>query len=179
MYFSINLATRTYLDRRLVNRIGAAICVVLLIMLAWNINRAASSFGELRRLRSDNSSFENRLSSRPSGVSEQEYSGLLSSIGFYNDIIRQKTFNWLGLLDKLELTTPEGIALSALTPDMKKGDIKIEGRAKNFAQLRLFLDKLEDSKDFTSILLLSNSELAVGERIKAVQFTISCKAAQQ
>jgi len=179
MYFSINLATRTYLDRRLVNRIGACLVIALLLLLAWNINRAAWSFGELRRLRADIKADESSLSSRPHGVSEKEYTGLLGTIGFYNEIIGRKSFNWLGLLDQLEQVTPEGIALSALTPDRKSGEVKIEGRAKNFAQLRVYLDKLEDSRVFTSILLLSHSTIAVGERTKAVQFSISCKAAPQ
>jgi Tfp pilus assembly protein PilN len=83
------------------------------------------------------------------------------------------------LLERLELATPEGIALSALTPDMKSGAIKIEGRARNFAHIRLYLDRLEDSKFFSSILLLSHSNITAGERAKAVQFSISCKAAPQ
>jgi hypothetical protein len=181
MYFSINLATRTYLDRRLVNRIGAGLCALLLILLAWNVNRAAWSFGELRRLRADNSSYESRLNSRPQGVSEKEYNLLLGRIAFYNEIIGRKSFNWLGLLEQLELATPEGIALSALAPEMKNGatTLKIEGRAKGFAQVRSYLDRLEDSKVFSSILLLSHTNIAVGERTKAVQFTISCKVAPQ
>jgi type IV pilus assembly protein PilN len=179
MYFSINLATRTYFDRRLVNRVGALILVLLLVLLVWNVNRTAWGTGELRRLRTDIASNESRLNSRPNGISEKDYTGLLARIGFYNEIIGRKSFNWMGLLEQLELTTPEGIALSALTPDKKSGDIKIEGRAKNFAQLKLYLDKLEDSRVFTSILLLSHAEVAVGERAKAVQFSISCKAALQ
>jgi type IV pilus assembly protein PilN len=179
MYFSINLATRTYLDRRLVNRIGAAICAALLLILAWNINHAASNLGELRRLRADIASYESRLSSRPNGVSEKEYTRLLGSISFYNEIIGRKSFNWMGLLEQLELVTPEGIALSAVAPDMKTWDLKIDGRAKNFAQIRSYLDKLEDSKVFTSVLLLSHANVLVGNQTKAVQFSISCKAAPQ
>lgn len=179
MYFTINLATRTYLDRRLVNRIGAGIFATLIIMLAWNINRVAWDVGELRRLRADIATYENRLSSRPNGVSEKDYTSLLANISFYNEIISRKTFNWMGLLEQLELATPEGIGLSALTPDRKTGELKIEGRAKNFAHIKLFLDKLEDSKVFTSILLLSHSDVAAGERSKGVQFSISCKAALQ
>lgn len=179
MYFSINLATRTYLDRKLVNRVGAGICAVLVLLLVWNISRAAWSYGELRRLRAEITSYESRLNSRPSGVSEKEYTRLLGDIGFYNAIIARKTFNWMGLLEQLELVTPEGIALASLVPDRITGVVKIEGRAKNFALIKLYLEKLEDSKVFTSILLLSHSELLVGERTKGVLFSISCKAAQQ
>lgn len=179
MYFSINLATRTYLDRRLVNRVSAGIGAVLFILLAWNISRIAWHLGELRRLRADITAYESRLDSRPNGVSEKDYTGLLANIGFYNEVIARKSFNWMGLLEQLELATPEGIALSAVAPDKKIGDIKIEGRAKNFSQIKVYLNKLEDSKVFTSIFLLSHSDVAVGEREKGVQFSISCKAALQ
>lgn len=179
MQFTINLATRTYLDRRLVNRVGFGAAAVLLLLLAFNVNRAAWNFGELRRLRTDIHSYEDRLNSRPNGVSEKEYTNLLATIKFYNEIIGRKSFNWLGLLEQLELVTPEGIALSALTPDKKSGILKIEGRAKSFAQIKTYLDQLENSKVFTSILLLSHSDVAVGERTKGVLFSITCKAAPQ
>jgi type IV pilus assembly protein PilN len=179
MYFSINLATRTYLDRRVVNRVGAALFILLLLLLAWNVYRIAWNSGELRRLRADIVSYETKLNSRPSGVSETEYTQMLESIKFYNEIIDRKTYNWMGLLEQLENATPDGIALSHVTPDRKSGDIKIEGRAKNFAHLKSYLDKLEDSKFFTSILLLSHTNIELGERTKGLQFSISCKAAQQ
>lgn len=176
MYFSINLATRTYLDRRLVNRVGVALFTLLSLLLIWNVYRVAINAAELSRVRTENSSFEERLNSRPQGVSEKEYTKLLATVGFYNEIIGRKVFNWMGLLEQLENTTPEGIALSLVAPDRKNGDIKIEGRAKNFVLLKTYLDKLEDSRVFTSIFLVSHSNIAVGERSKGVQFTVTCKA---
>jgi type IV pilus assembly protein PilN len=179
MHFSINLATRTYLDRRLVYRTGGLILAVLFIMLVYNINRTAWTYGELRRLRTDNASFQDKLNSRPSGVSEKDYNRLLASVGFFNDLVGRKSFSWMGLLDQLEGSTTDGIAFSALTPDRKTGLLKIDGRAKSFSHLKTFLDKLEDSRIFTGILLLSHSEIAVGEKARGIQFSISCKAALQ
>lgn len=179
MRFTINLATRTYLDRRLVNRVGLFVLVVLLVMLVWNVYRAAWGFGELRRLQGDNVAFEKKLNSRPSGVSEKDYTRLLARITFYNEVIGRKSFSWLGLLDQLESVVTEGIAISTLTPDRKSGLLKIDGRARNFSQLRSFLDKLEDSRVFTSVMLLSHSDITVGEKTKGIQFSLSCKAALQ
>lgn len=179
MRFTINLATRTHLDYRLVNRAGYALLALLLLLLVWNFSRAAWDIGELRRLKSDITSYENRLNSRPSGVSEKEYTSLLAGIKFYNEIIGRKSFNWLGLLDRVESATPEGISLSLLAPDRKTGEIKIEGHAKGFSQVRSYLEKLEDSKLFASILLLSHADIAVGDKARGVHFTISCKAASQ
>ena len=176
MRFTINLATRTHIDRKLVNRAGYAVLALLLILLVWNISRTTWSLGELRRLQADNAAYENRLNSRPNGVSEKDFTRLLADIKFYNEIISRKSYNWLGLLEQLEGATPEGIALSLFTPDKKAGEFKIEGNAKSFGHVRTYLDKLEDSKTFNSILLLSHSELAVGEKTKGIKFAISCKA---
>jgi type IV pilus assembly protein PilN len=179
MRFTINIATRAHIDRKLVNRAGYAVLALLLVLLVWNISRTFWSLGELRRLQADNISFGNRLNSRPSGVSEKDFTRLLADIRFYNEIIGRKSYNWLGLLDQLEAVTPEGIALTAVGPDRIKGELKIEGHARSFALIRSYLEKLEDSKAYTSILLLSHSNVAVGEKNKGVNFAISCKAALQ
>jgi len=179
MRFTINIATRTHIDSKMVNRAGYAVLAILLVLLVWNISRTAWSVGELRRLRADNSLYEQRLNSRPSGVSEKDFTRLLAEIKFYNEMIGRKSYNWLGLLEQLEGATPEGIALSVLEPDRKKGELKVERHARSFALVRSYLERLEDSKAFTSILLLSHSIVAVGEKQKGVHFAISCKAALQ
>ena len=179
MRFTINIATRTHIDRKMVNRTGYAVLALLFVLLVWNISRTFWSLGELRRLKADNASYEQRLNSRPSGVSEKDFTRLLADIKFYNEIIGRKSFNWLGLLEQLEGATPEGIALTVVGLDRKKGELKIEGHARSFALVRAYLEKLEESRFFTSILLLSHSNVTVGEKGKGVHFAISCKAALQ
>ncbi len=175
MRFTINLATRSYLDHRLVNQIVIVCMVILLALLAWNISRLSWNMGELRRLKTDIASFENRLNSRPAGVSEKDFSRMQSSIRFYNGVIEHKTFNWLGLLDKLETATPEGISLAAVDPETKNGELLIEGRCATFAHVRSYLDKLEDSRLFTNIQLVSHQNLSLGEKTRGVQFVITCR----
>jgi type IV pilus assembly protein PilN len=176
MQFTINLATRTYLDHRLVNRICISAVALLAIMLLWNLSRVLSFMGELQRLKSDIVTYEERLNNRPKDVPEKDYTRLLATISFYNEIIDRKTFNWLGLLENLENATPEGNALISLTPDRKSGEIKIDGRAHSFANLRAYLEKLDESKNFTKVLLLSQHDLVVSDMARGVQFTISCRA---
>lgn len=175
MRFTINLASRTYLDQRLIRRCIVAGMAVMLLLTAWNVIRISTNLGELRRLNAENATFEAKLNSRPAGVSESDFSRLLASVRFFNGVIERKSYPWLGLLDQVENATPEGIALSSLVPEMKNRAVKIDGRAKSFAQVRAYMDKLEDSKKFTDILLLSHGELLVGEKTRAVQFTISCR----
>jgi len=175
MRFTLNLATKTYIDQRLVNRVVVVSLVLLLALLVWNVSRFARNMGELDRLAAENAAFEGRLNSRPTGVSEKEYNLLLASIRFYNGVIERKAFSWLALLEQLENSTPEGIALSSFAPEKNSGEFKIEGRAKSFANVKSYLEKMEDSHDFKDILLLSHSDVAFGEKSRGVQFTISCR----
>lgn len=179
MRFTINLTTRMHLDPKLVNRAGYLILGIFCVALAWNVSRAAWSYGEVRRLGAEISAFESKLNSRPSGVSEQGVNQLLTDIKYYNEIIGRKAFNWLSLLEQIETVTPDGVALTMLTPDRTKGTVTIEGHAKSFANVRTYVEKLEDSKTFTSVLLLSHSNVAVGDKVRGVHFSISCKAALQ
>lgn len=175
MRFSINLATRSYIDQRLVRRGVIALIALLVLLAGWNVTRLASNLGELRRLKAEIATFEEKLNSRPAGVSESDFNRQLAAIAFYNGVIERKAYNWLGLLEQLENATPEGIALSGLTPDPKSGILRIEGRARSFAQVRTYIEKLEDSKSFSEIMLLSHGELQVGETTRGVLFAISCR----
>ena len=175
MRFTINLATRTYLDQQLIRRCVVICSAVMVMLTAWNVTRLLANLGTLGRLKAENAAFEGQLNSRPAGVSDADFNRLVSSIRFYNTIIERKTQNWLGLLEQVENATPEGIALTRLDPDTKKNNLKIEGRAKRFALVQAYVEQLEDSKNFSEILLLSHGDDLVGEKSHGVKFTISCK----
>jgi len=176
MRFTINLATKTYLDHRKLNQACVAGLTILVLLLVWNVTRISWNLGDLRRLVAENKNLEARINARPPGVSEKEYSRTMGRIHFYNEVIERKSFSWLELLDQLENVTPAGIALVSLTPDKKNTGLQIEGRAKNFDTMKSYLENLENSKVFTNILLLSHHDLAVGEKTRGVQFTLSCQA---
>jgi type IV pilus assembly protein PilN len=177
MRFTINLATRVYVDQRLVSQVCFAVIALLLLVLSWNTFVACSNLGELRRLKSDIATYEGRLNSRPRDVPEREYTRLLAEIDFFNGVIERKSFNWLGLLEQMENTLPDGVALVSLAPDTKNGEVKIDGRAHSFANLRTYLEKLDESKVFTEVLLLSHHDVVLSDKVRGVQFTISCRTA--
>jgi type IV pilus assembly protein PilN len=175
MLFSINLATRTYLDQRLLNRVCAVAIAVLVLLLGWNVTRISWNMGEQRRLASEVKALEGSLNTRPGGVSEKDFARQQARIRFFNEIIDRKGTNWLNLLELVENATPEGISLAALTPGKKSGELKLEGRARSFAVVRQYVEKLEGSKSFSDVLLLSHQEMMVGENGRGVQFSISCR----
>lgn len=175
MRFTINLATRTCLDHRLLNRIAYCTITVLCVTTGWNASRISSNMGEQSRLNAEIATIESRLGTKPNGISESDFNRQKSRIRFYNEIIERKGVNWINLLEKFEMVTPEGISLSSLSPGKGHEEWKLDGRARSFKIVQQYLEKLEASKNFTNILLLSHQNVAAGEKGRGVQFSISCK----
>ncbi len=175
MRFTINLATRTYLDNRMLNRFAVCAITILLIISAWNVSRISSNMGEQSRLNDEVSVLQGKIGAKPSGVSEVDFSRQKARIRFYNAVLERKSINWLSLLESFENVTPEGISLSSLSQGTKHEEWKLEGRARSFKLVQQYLEKLESSKSFSNVMLLSHQNLTVGEKVHGIQFTISCK----
>lgn len=174
MRFTINLATRTYLDHSLLNRLGYCAIAVLLAITGWNVNRVSSNMGEQTRLDAEITVIQGRLGTKPGNISENEFSRQKTSIRFYNEIIERKSLNWLSMLESIENITPEGISLSSLTQDKKLDEWKLDGHARSFKSVQHYLEKLEASKNFSNVLLLSHQNMVAGENVRGVQFSITC-----
>ncbi len=172
MLLKINLATRTYIDTGLLNIVVAAMIVIFGMSLFFQIRETATRAGEVQRFTRETAAF---AGSEKGEVSAKEYQELLARIHFANDVIARKTFNWLALLDRLEGVVPDGIALSAIEPDLKEQSLKLAGAARNFQNLRQLMENLEASNYFTNVYLETQSEMpAVGNK-KVTSFAISCK----
>ncbi len=175
MRITINLATRIYLDHRLLNRFGYCAITLLLALSGWNISRISSNMGEKSRLNAELTAIQNKLEPKPGGISETDVTRQKTRVRFYNEIIERKNTNWLNMLETFENNTPAGISLSLLAPEKNQGEWKLEGYAKTFAFVQQYLEKLEASKNFSNVLLLSHRNFISGDKAHGVQFTISCK----
>lgn len=176
MRFTINLATRTYINSRQVNLILGGIGLLLVALFGWLFLTVAGNRGVERKLGGELAAVEARLKASGTGVTDKEYQALLGRIKSTNGIIQRKAFNWLGFLNWLEMVVPDGVMVTALEPSLKEGKLTISGVARSFQNLRTFLEHLEDSKFFTDIYLLSQTDLKVDETQKGVSFSVSCKA---
>ena len=175
MRYSINLATRTYLDHQLLNRLGYCAIALLLAITGWNVSQVSSNMSEQTLLNSEVAKIQNRTGAKPSGITEADFSRQKGHIRFYNKIIESKSTDWLALLELFENTTPEGIALASLSPDKGREEWKLEGHARTFKSIQQYLEKLDAAKYFSDVLLLSHRNMVSGEKSGGVQFAISCK----
>lgn len=175
MRLTINLATRSFLDQRWVNRVFLLAVVVLAALLVWNFFRFSWNFGEMRRLDAETVAAEKRLKSAPPGISEQDHARIKAGATYFNDIIKRKTFSWLAFLEQVENATPDGVAVSLLSPDRASGIMKIDGWARNFRDLENYMEMLESSGNFHDVLLLSHKNEELWEQAKGVKFSVSCR----
>jgi len=98
-----------------------------------------------------------------------------ADVDFYNAVIEKKSYDWLKLLRILENSTPENVALSGIAQDKKSGDLRIEGRTATFDNVRRYLERLEDSKEFKNISLMAHKETLSEDKKKVVEFSLVCR----
>jgi type IV pilus assembly protein PilN len=175
MQFKINLATKIYINTRLLKLCTLATVVLGVLFLFLNIINISTRAGEIKSLSSRLAAMNDKSKAVGKGVSEKEYTAVLAKIDFANAIIEKKMFNWLALLDRLETVVPEGVAISSIEPDPKSQVLKLAGVGRSFKNLRIFMENLEDSKYFTEVYLSSQGNDKLSDSTQGVTFSLTCK----
>lgn len=174
MRLTINLATRRHLNTRLINLLLVASLVLLGALLLFKLRELAYQQAELARIRGLSAA----TGHRPAGgaaVSEAKWRELAGRISFANGLIEKKGVNWLKLLDYLEEVVPNGVALTQIEPVQHEQLLRIGGAARSFAELRALLENMEQSKNFSQVYLLSQSNAKVGLTQHGIIFAVTCK----
>ncbi len=175
MRFKINLATRTYIDKKKANRAIVVAIAIMVLLLLVQIKIYSSNLGEISRFNSLKTAEEARNKKKLPEFSEKDYLKLTENIKFCNGLIEKKTYDWVGLLNRLESVVPDGLTLTSLEPDSKEHKLKLEGNSLNFGALRHFMENLEASEFFSDIYLYKQDESEKEDKRKLISFTIECK----
>ena len=175
MDLKINLSTRYFVDTRRLNAALAAAVALLVLVMFFCVKGLASNAGQAKQLEGDLAKLQARFAASAKGVSEQEYQGVIKKITIANGILKKRGLNWLLLLDRLESVVPEGVALSSIEPKLKEGTLTLSGSAKEFRNLRAFVENLEAEPRFSDVFLQSQTEIKEGENQRGVGFTVTCK----
>ncbi|MBJ6749305.1 PilN domain-containing protein [Geomonas anaerohicana] len=178
MKLTINLATRRYVNLPQLNAILTASFVILALLLVYLVREVANNQVEINKIKSDSAAASRGPTGAPPVPAEQ-MKALESKIAFANTLIDQKSVNWLGLLDKLELVVPGGVALTQVEPStLDPQSVKLSGLALSFGSLRTLLENMEQSPNFSEVYLLSQTERKVGKDQQGFGFSISCKVSK-
>ena len=174
MNFSINLATRVYVDFKKVNLCFLIAGVILSSWLFLSIYTFIDNSAELKKF----AEYKARLShgADTKKVSELDYTGFLANVENVNSILYRRSYDWLSLLSNLERLVPEGVALNSLEPSAsdKGTTLRLSASARNFSGVRKFIENLESSQVFSEVYLTNQATTKEGTQ-KGLNFTVTCK----
>ncbi len=175
MRFKINLATRTYINKKKANSAIVAAIAILLLLLLVQVKIYSGNAGEISRISSLKTAEEARFKKRIPEFTEKDYQKLTEDIKFCNGLIQKKTYDWVGLLNRLESVVPDGLTLTSLEPDSEDHTLKLAGNSLNFGAMRHFMENLEASDFFSDVYLYKQDQNEQADNRKLISFTIACK----
>ncbi len=175
MKFQINLATRIYINARRLRFSTAVALLVLGVVLVLNISYIATKYEEINRAATEIATLSGKTKTASKEVPQKQYQALLNKISFANNVIEKKTYDWLSLLNHLEVVVPDGVAITSIEPELKTQGVKLVGVTRGFSNLRVLIEHLEDSKFFTNVYIVSQSEAKLIDNTQGITFNLTCK----
>lgn len=160
MHLPINLATRSYYNRKRVRSIVSILLAVFFIFTSIGIYRFFNARVDSRHLATEISSLEKQLSSQPIGVSEHAYKLHIQQLTTLNELLDRRQRSQLSLLNDLEATLPVGATLTQITPDSKNRLVKLEGQVRSLTILSNLLELLAKTSCFSNPILIKSENTA-------------------
>jgi hypothetical protein len=104
-------------------------------------------------------------------LSEQAARAQMLEVKQANQVVRQLGLPWNALLNAVESSGGQQIALLSLEPDLQKGMVKIGGEAKDFDALLNYVKELSTREVFGSVML-QNHQIQRDIAEKPVRFSL-------
>lgn len=165
MKLTLNLASRTYVNRRLLYLGYALVLGTLVLLLAFGAHRAWRLRAHSLQLGVQLSTLEKTLGEvgeeTEPVVTAAEMARQKAQVTSANAILERDGFRWTVLLDRLEEMTLEGVTIVSLQPDYKARSLRLTGQARSLKELRAFLDRLITSPAFSEVYLLQQGSAKV------------------
>lgn len=181
MYFRLNLASRSYLDRRSVRRWLLLACGLLALLLAVNLLYGWRNLQQLRQVDAHLAEVDGKLAAQrgreATTYTPAVFARAMEQIGAANQIIDADRFRWTALLGRLEELLPADVAIRSLKPNYRDRSLQISAVARDTAAMRELLDALLAAEGLDQVFLINQSlaEQADGEPV--VQFSLSIREA--
>ena len=178
MKYTLNLATRAYVNRRTLYVSYALIGALLIVVFLYNTMRFFTLNNEINRNRANIESIEKNILAR-TGVeiadySEENYQEMLKNIQDANEILQRDSFRWSGFLDQMETVVPRQVRILRINPNYIERSVSLSGQAKNLNSLKSLIDNIIDSKHYSQVLLERQSSES---QSKMISFSIRLEGA--
>lgn len=159
--------------RRRGSRIGwvlllaGAVLIGMAVLDWWAANGQAAHWGAQARNWQDKAK---RLEGRGIGVAVDS-AAFRQQVQATGKAISRLATPWGELYSTLESSIDESVSLLAISPNAEKGELRLNGEAKDFAALRSYLQRLSDSGTLTDVRLL-RQEVKQSDAQRPILFSI-------
>ncbi|NCO53172.1 MAG: PilN domain-containing protein [Deltaproteobacteria bacterium] len=165
MKLNVNLASRRYVNHRLVTYGFLSAAAVLALLALWCGQTLLAHRQQLivyQQQTQDVSAQLNRLRGEPrKPLSVAERVALEETFTQAGHLLKRDAFRWTALLDQMEELVPTGVSLAGFRPDYAKNRLAMTGRARGLKEMRVFLDRLLKDQGFERVFLQSHSRIMV------------------
>lgn len=157
MKYTLNLATRSYVNRRTLYLSYALLGALFFVVLLFNTIRLFALDSDISRSKTNIEMIKTNILARTgieaSDFSELSYQNLLASIQNANDILQRDSFRWTGFLNQMETVVPRGVRILRIDPSYKERSVKLSGQARNLKSLKSFIDNSIESGNYSHVFL--------------------------
>lgn len=165
MKFTLNLASRRYVNKRALHYgFFAALCILLLFG-GREVSTLITSNNALqlnqRRLVETRQQLQALRGGPIRTLSIEERASLEKEFSVVADLLALDAFRWTELLDRMEKLLPKGVSLNAFRPDYKKKSLNLSGNARTLKDMRIFLDRLLKNENFRQVYLKNHSRIKI------------------
>jgi type IV pilus assembly protein PilN len=177
MKLSINLASRSYVNRRLVGLGILLLSIFFAAVLLFQGNAYLSDRRLLMVCQERISELQSELNAKQSAqIDPQDVAAKQSALEEAQRLLKRDAFRWTTLFDRMEAVLPDGVSLLSFNPDYEKQSLNINGVALDLKSLQRFLDNLEED-DFDPVYLTSQGKREVddgsGGKKSALTFSLN------
>ena len=176
MEFRLNLASRSYLDRRSVRRWLLLVGVLSLLLLAVNLYYAYLNVQQLTQVDAHLAELDSKLMAQRSetavAFTPENLARVKAQIDAANQIIAADRFRWTNLLGRLEELLPEDAAIRSLKPNYRDHSLQLTAVAETTQGMTTFLDRLLASADLAGVHLSSQALLIEEGGGEIVEFSL-------
>lgn len=181
MEMRLNLASRSYLDRRSARRWMLLVAALLAVLLAVNSLYAYRSWQQLQQVDARLAEAGEKLAARHGQVREsfsaEAYAQVMGRVAAANELIAAEGFRWTGLLGRFEGLLPDQVSIRSLQPDFKERSLKVSAVAADVPAMTAFIDALLASAEQRQVYLLSQGPEDLPDGSPAVQFSLVIREA--
>jgi hypothetical protein len=177
---TLNLATRPFRNEALPDLVfGVAVALVLALTAKHALvvrdllpDKTSALHDEVKALDTEAASLRVEAGGLRGPVPGAELMTRWSQI---KDLVDQRTFSWTRLLARLETVVPEGVRISAITPTVRRGEIRLDlsAQAQGTAAGFELLKRLQGHPEFRGAVPVNVGEaVAEGTNVKEFRYAM-------